>query len=396
MPEIEEKIPELLKTAKEFVNQKEFDKADKLYERVLFIDSNNIEACYQMGIIYVQRNDLDKALIKFRTILNKDTQNIPALLQLGNIYELQGKLDNALILYQKIYKQIPNEPIVIEMLADIYVKKSMTLEAEKQYKFLGKLFIEKNENEKAIQIYIKLNKLIPNQIEIIKQLIALSEKLNLEEDIVENKIHLAQLYEIEGLSKKAYEIYDAIFKKHPEHHFVKEKLYKSDSSTPILEKADELLEDMDNHIENFIEKEKQKEKEEKEILSQKTKIQESIAEAEIYIQHGLLNNALEEYEKIIVLNPERIDIYYKIASLYEKKKLFEKAYNAYKKILGIDNTQEISQKKVDRFEKGESLIIEQAQVQEQVNEEIKEEEILEKEQDFQEIVKIKKKKISYF
>lgn len=353
--EAAKKLKPLLEQAQSFFRRKDFKQAGKLYREVLEIEPDNIEALYQLGLIYRQGKKFDQALKKFRAILDKDVNNVAALLQMGKLYEQQNKLENALILYQKVNRLIPHEPMAIEALADVYAKKMMVKEAEKRYQSVGQMFIERQLFEPAARIYQKLNALLPNQTEILKRLIFLYEKLAWPKKLIEIKIQLAQLYEGEMLTEKAKSLYEEVLKEAPQHPVAQEKLNHlqnvEQSPRKLEEEAVELLEKMDEELERSIEEQKEKRREKLKISSPKTKIQEIITEAEIYMQHGLFDQALKEYEKVLSLAPERIEVHYQVANLYRKKKLWLEAYRVYKKILALDPFQKLAQAELEMLEK---------------------------------------------
>ena len=45
------------------------------YKRVLEIDSNNVEALYQLGILSVQSNQLEKAAVRFKKLILLQPEN---------------------------------------------------------------------------------------------------------------------------------------------------------------------------------------------------------------------------------------------------------------------------------------------------------------------------------
>ena len=68
-------IPDLLRTGSTNLKKNNFDKALESYRKVLQLDSGNIDALKNMGLIYIKQNNFEKALEYYNQVLVLDPNN---------------------------------------------------------------------------------------------------------------------------------------------------------------------------------------------------------------------------------------------------------------------------------------------------------------------------------
>lgn len=99
----------------------------------------------------------------------------------------QGKFSQAIRQYQEILDNDPADVSLLNTLGDLYVKERNINEGLKQFHRLAEAFVREGFNVKAIAIYKKITKVDPNPVETL--------------------LKLAELYQLQGLSREAREQY---------------------------------------------------------------------------------------------------------------------------------------------------------------------------------------------
>ncbi|MFX1392582.1 MAG: tetratricopeptide repeat protein [Promethearchaeota archaeon] len=149
------------------------DKALKICNKVLKIDSKNLEALNYKGIILLGKNQLDKSYEIFQNALKIDPNYTRSSIYLARYYMKNRQYENAINLYEKILDKVTSN--------------------EKIYLSLGKLYKKKGNYDKAIFYYEKALDINPYNSETVKKLDKLNKKKNPEKSIA-RKISAFILY----------------------------------------------------------------------------------------------------------------------------------------------------------------------------------------------------------
>ncbi len=99
----------------------------------------------------------------------------------------QGKISQAIKQYQEILENDPSDVSILNTVGDLYIRERNTTEGLKQFHKLAEAYVHEGFNVKAIAIYKKIAKVDPNS--------------------VENLLKLAELYQLQGLSREARDQY---------------------------------------------------------------------------------------------------------------------------------------------------------------------------------------------
>ncbi|OGF44361.1 MAG: hypothetical protein A2231_13040, partial [Candidatus Firestonebacteria bacterium RIFOXYA2_FULL_40_8] len=115
-----------------------FEEAVACFKQVIAINPKNADAYNYAGYIYADRNEkLDEALSLITEALKLEPENGAFLDSLGWIYYRQGKLDEALKEIERalaiLKKAGHDDPTVLEHLGDIYIKKNLNAKAVEMY-----------------------------------------------------------------------------------------------------------------------------------------------------------------------------------------------------------------------------------------------------------------------
>jgi len=99
----------------------------------------------------------------------------------------QGKIAQAIKQYQDILDNDPSEVSLLNTVGDLYIRDRNITEGLKQFQKLAEAYVREGFNVKAIAIYRKISKVEPNSVDTL--------------------LKLAELYQLQGLSREAREQY---------------------------------------------------------------------------------------------------------------------------------------------------------------------------------------------
>jgi tetratricopeptide (TPR) repeat protein len=99
----------------------------------------------------------------------------------------QGKIPQAIRQYLEILENDPSDLTLLNTVGDLYVRERNITEGLKQFQRLAEAYVREGFNVKAIAIYRKISKIDPNSVEVL--------------------LKLAELYQLQGLSREAREQY---------------------------------------------------------------------------------------------------------------------------------------------------------------------------------------------
>lgn len=186
-----------------------FKEAVKVYEDLIKIHPSKVDIYYKLALAQLQAQDYKQAIVTYNTIeqkvgpadeevfmnkielleklkeYSKAEENIQKLIEhdsstpqyydmLGNLYELEGKNDKAFDLYQKMEKIYPHDPMAHLSLADYY---KTTNQDNMAFEELEKAFDEPSlDIDTKIRIILGLNT-FTNADSIYSEAITLSKKM---------------------------------------------------------------------------------------------------------------------------------------------------------------------------------------------------------------------------
>ncbi|GEM_PF-406132 len=82
------------------LDQGKFNKAEKMLEKILEMDSEFVPAYNKLAVIYLNRDEIEEARKNLATALNIDSQYPPALTNYGSLEKLAGNFAEAKEYYQ--------------------------------------------------------------------------------------------------------------------------------------------------------------------------------------------------------------------------------------------------------------------------------------------------------
>ncbi len=144
--------------ALELHKKKKFEKAEKIYLKILESKPSHSDSLNNLGLIYKSNGNNDKAEKFFKKSLNFNPNNEISLFNLGNLYLLDENFDQAIHQYSKLIELNPNHIQAHNNLGIIYQKINKKNQAIKCYQNALKLdqnFIDANYNLGALYNKLK-------------------------------------------------------------------------------------------------------------------------------------------------------------------------------------------------------------------------------------------------
>ena len=91
-----------------YANNKQYDEAEKRYKRAIEIRYNNVLAHHNLGLIYLIKEKLDSAEINIKNGIGVDSLAPDGHFQLANIYQQEGRIPEAIEQLEKLQTIIPD------------------------------------------------------------------------------------------------------------------------------------------------------------------------------------------------------------------------------------------------------------------------------------------------
>ena len=195
-------IKQIFDLAFENQKKKNFDVAKKLYEKVIEINPNILNAQFNLGIIYEELNENEKAINCYEKVINLDPLFIQSYNNLGLIFRNLGEINKAKKYFLKIIDINPKYPNAYNNLGHIYADAGNYKKAIDNYITALKY---DNLNKIALKkLILSLTYFIPNInhpiIDTSKKLKKLNNNLNINHLLKHNnlKIYFQNVYKIKN------------------------------------------------------------------------------------------------------------------------------------------------------------------------------------------------------
>ena len=131
------KLPEklqLLVKSSYYEFQKEYDKQYAIYEMIIKLYPDDINARLSIIQFYIIRNQTNKAIAEYKYILELDPEQYDILEIIGSIYKGLGNFEEALDYYNRYAKLFPGRPESLRSIGGLYKTMGNFEEAKSYYK----------------------------------------------------------------------------------------------------------------------------------------------------------------------------------------------------------------------------------------------------------------------
>ncbi|MEQ8188336.1 MAG: tetratricopeptide repeat protein [Candidatus Eremiobacterota bacterium] len=337
------------------------DEAIKEYEVICKEEHDRINIYHQMIELYNLTGNSNGLRTKY--------------LELGQLYKENNIYDSALDIYQRLIALDSEDVIARENMAEILLTQDKKRESIYQYISVANIYSSKGQIKEVVDIYQKMLKIEPEGLLTHTKLADTYAQLGMNDKAIQEYLLIAEMYLDKKLYNNAIESYEAITRLAPEHldaHVKLSQLYmKSGMSSKAIEenlviadiyinqgKYDQAMEMAQNVIgaepTHITAREKLIEVYRRKDLGEKA-IAECQNLSEIFLKKNDLDKAIELYEKILQIEQKNYDVHYKLAELYEKKGFSSKAMQEYISMADIYSNDGDYSKAIEAYHKVLSL-----------------------------------------
>ena len=145
-------------------------------------------------------------------------------LQDAERYMLHGKAQQAIGEYLKIVKVDPHDVLILNTIGDLYLRQGKSSEANKYFLQVAEIYVQNNFFLKAIAVYKKILNADPNNLDINSIMASLYAKQGLSIDARNQYARVASLLEKEGRAREQMDAYEKIVELDPTNSTIQRKL----------------------------------------------------------------------------------------------------------------------------------------------------------------------------
>lgn len=304
-----EAIEEYNKIANAYLQAGKREDAERLYDVILDLQPDNINAVIEVGRFHLQSGKIETALEfgKKALRLSPDSQEILSLL--ADTYNSAGIFDKAEEMLTRIIELYPGELSYRETRASLLFNKGDVENASNEFLEIGREYLNKRNMEKGRLFTEKAVEIAPALISAHELLMDIYLRSSMREDFVGKGLYLAGHFQDSGDVERSIDYYHKILKEDPFNVEVKERLAAIEIEKPVLQ----VEEETEVEVIHF---------------EKKSEITNQLSSADVYIKYGLMEKAIAELQNIInKIDPMNEAAHIKLKDIYritgEKEKVVE-------------------------------------------------------------------------
>ncbi|HVS01144.1 MAG TPA: tetratricopeptide repeat protein [Thermoanaerobaculia bacterium] len=196
------KREQVVRTAEKYVGKGKIEAAIKEYRKVLADNPKDVNTLNRLGDLYARSSRVEEAIRLFTQIAERYTED--------------GFLVKAIAIYKKIIKLDPTRLAVYEKLAELYHRQGLVNEARTQYQVLADYYLKHNDAAAAINIYLKMAEVEPDNPSHHLKLAELYQQGKLWDKAMRSYRVIAELMLQHERVEEAVRVYERAFEVHPE------------------------------------------------------------------------------------------------------------------------------------------------------------------------------------
>ncbi len=318
------------------------EEALEVLEKAREKEPDNIYILFELGKVYRTFNYFEKAVEVFEAIKEKvDAKLLPDVLKhLGQLYVLLGRKEEAFLIYEQLQQLLPNDPVINFEIGKIY-------EQEGQLDLALQYYQKAVEKQEKPEWLFALGRVYKKQGQLDKALIYLDKVVKIDENFLDVKYLLADIYLEKGDLDNAAKLYEEIISQSKDYEAllklaqIKEQIGDEVEAISYYEEAFSMNPDMKiilklkTFYENIQDWQKLLDILNKAVLSMKNNPILYYERGKIYKQLGEIDKALADFKKALQLNPEYVDVLYELGTLSIEQGQIRQATSYVEKILSI-------------------------------------------------------------
>ncbi len=360
-----------LSKANDLFDKEKLTEASQEYKNTLAVSPKNIEATYQIAIIYEKSGSKTESYNMYKTVyeIDKDYRDISEIMErmtaqhVFNLFE-EKKYDEAFAECSQLILTDPNSAKLHFIMGEIYLIRNEKNKALLEYEEVLKLdnnYSEVKNRLEEIYLYFALDFIKNNKTDTARNLF--EKIINLNPKSIQANYNLGIIYENNGNFDKAAEAYDRVIEIDKNYQDIPKKIGQlyakagaiffdksdNDNAGKYYEKAiangienEEIFYRLGTIYENRGSLDKAKKFFDKILKKSEGDHYKDISEKleeldlhrmEIYLEEEKYAEAIREAKKILEKNPDNIEIQYNLAVAFEKRKFHKEAIQYFENLL---------------------------------------------------------------
>jgi tetratricopeptide (TPR) repeat protein len=283
---VQEAAREYHSIAKLHEEKEETEKTLEYYQKSLELQPSNKEAILGIMHFYAKTGNLALAIELVKSAISLFPQDTDVSLRCAEMYSAAERFDEAIACLSQVTEIDPANLTAAKLSGQIYIKKGDREKAWREYlNVLDELLLDMNSND-AITFVESFKDIDP--IETGKKLVTFYRQNDENQKVVLELISLGNAFTEKGMQKEGVNCYREALLITPDDDFVRAKI------------ADLEQEIRAAHISS----------------KEKKTVDEAIAEAEVFLQYGLYEDAENLLKDFCQREPDNIELHLKLKSLY--------------------------------------------------------------------------------
>lgn len=284
-----EAAKEFLNIARLYEDKDDFSNAEKFYKKAVDLSPNYKEALTGLGALSERTGKTQQSIDYIRKALEAAPQDTELSLKYAQVLIQQKSYAAAMPYLTKAVQADPSNITAKKLLADLYLKEGDKERAWEEYRsFIDEMAFDEKTSDEAIGILSALKDIEP--VETRRKLIPLYKQKGDSQSAFEELVSLGDTFVLmdNSMPNEALACYREALQIHPKDKTVEGKIADIESETgeiPESEKAEKPIE-------------------------------ESLAEADIFLRYGLYDEARALLESLKLRDRENIEVHTKLKSLY--------------------------------------------------------------------------------
>jgi tetratricopeptide (TPR) repeat protein len=211
----------VLKNAQAYTIKGQYDKAISEWTKLVLGTAADAVVFNTIGDLHLKRNS--------------PTEALEAYSQAAAGFKTGGDPLKAIAVYRKILKVDPSRYKVYQQLGDLNAERGLTSSAIMEYATLCKLYLKEGRTREALDVYRKMAKVDPPNLEVKQKLAELCLQQNLKADALEAYLDLGREYQNQQRRDDARKAFEAALKIEPGNRKAEELIGGLDRPAPQAE-----------------------------------------------------------------------------------------------------------------------------------------------------------------
>ncbi|HEX6178207.1 MAG TPA: tetratricopeptide repeat protein, partial [Thermoanaerobaculia bacterium] len=219
-----EALKEYDRVGKMLLKRGMLDEAVQVFKKALKIDAKNVELVESLVTALIEAKDLNNAQAIIEQALQTNKEH-PRLLALwGKVLLSKGDSGSAMKALQRAVAADPNDPVVRESLADMYLKQNNADKALEMVVPLVERAVSRGERGTAVDLLQRVLRVDQGHTPTLERLVALYTRLNEETNILSSMNSLAEAHISRGEHQAAAGVLEKLIQREPQNAQHRNKL----------------------------------------------------------------------------------------------------------------------------------------------------------------------------